>query len=131
MIHLVLDQPLTHAVDELPEDVGLHDGEGHRVSPELDTVPDLTVAQPDHTGSVDLNDLLVRQKTVPGRGAVDCDGGDSPGPDLDPQPARPVLVEQETPGQRPVPHVQHDVVDWGTPSAVILKVAVQHILSLN
>ena len=121
MVHSILDEPLTHAVDDLPEDAGLHDGEGDDVSPHLHTLPDLSVGEPHHTDPVDLNNLLVCQETVPGGGAADSNGSHRPGLHLDPQPPRPVLVEQETPGQGSVPHAQHDVVDRGAPQGVCLE----------
>ena len=66
MIHSILHQPLAHSIEDLPEDSGLHDGEGDHLPSLLDGLPDLPVRQPHHAGPVDLNDLLVSEETVPG-----------------------------------------------------------------
>ena len=65
MIHPILDQPLAHPIEDLSEDTGLHDGEGDHLPSLLDALSDLPVRQSDHAGSVDLDDLLVSEETVP------------------------------------------------------------------
>ena len=66
MIHSILHKPLAHSVEDLPEDTGLHDGEGDHLPSLLDGLPDLPVRQSHHAGAIDLNDLLVSEETVPG-----------------------------------------------------------------
>ena len=65
MIHPILDEPLAHSIENLSEDTGLHDGEGDHLPSLLDALSDLPVRQSDHAGSVDLDDLLVSEETVP------------------------------------------------------------------
>ena len=65
MIHPILYEPLAHSIEDLPEDPGLHDGEGDHLPSLLDVLSDLPVSQSDHAGAVDLNDLVVSEEAVP------------------------------------------------------------------
>ena len=65
MIHPILDEPLAHSIEDLSEDTGLHDGEGHHLPSLLDALSDLPVSQSNYACAVDLNDLLVSEETVP------------------------------------------------------------------
>ena len=103
MIHLIFDQPAAHAPSDLPEHAALHHRDGDYISTILHLPPNLLVREPHHTGSIHLNDLMVRQKTISSSRAVDRNGCHRPSLHLDPQPARLILVQHQATAQGTIP----------------------------
>ena len=75
MVHSIPDEPAGQTLGERAEDVGWHDSDGDGLAAVLDDGPDVLVAEADHVDPVDLDDVVVSEKTVVGGGAVDREGG--------------------------------------------------------